>query len=298
MTAGSGRSLLLEADGGSRGNPGVAGYGALLRDAVTGEVLLELAQPLGLASNNVAEYSGLVAGLQAVLDVAPAAAVEVRMDSKLVVEQMSGRWKIKHEDMRRLALQARDLCARIGAAGGSVSFRWIPRAENADADALSNEGMDGHTVRRVHEGQLGGSGQSPVGEGEEGGGPVVRQPLRLLLVQHAEDATTERFALSAARQLAGPRARVAADDDWAGRSGRAGPDERVRAAYRRVVDEGGDVVALTSRRGVLTVVTDILGVPADRFSVLATAPGSITGVQVEVDGTPRVAFTNRTDHLR
>ena len=60
------------------------------------------------------------------------------MDSKLVVEQMSGRWKIKHEDMRRLALQARDLAAEISSAGGSVSFEWIPREQNKTADALSN----------------------------------------------------------------------------------------------------------------------------------------------------------------
>ena len=70
------------------------------------------------------------------------------MDSKLVVEQMSGRWKIKHPDMRRLALVARDLAADISAAGGSVSYSWIPREKNKDADALSNDGMDGRTIYR------------------------------------------------------------------------------------------------------------------------------------------------------
>jgi len=151
MPSGPGRHLLVEADGGSRGNPGVAGYGALVRDA-DGTLLAERAAPLGIASNNVAEYTGLIEGLRAVLDLglAEGARVDVRMDSKLVVEQMSGRWKIKHEDMRRLALQARDLARQIQAAGGRVSYTWIPRAENSAADALSNDGMDGETVRRDH----------------------------------------------------------------------------------------------------------------------------------------------------
>ena len=84
------RRLVVEADGGSRGNPGPAGYGALVRDAETGAVLAERAASVGRATNNVAEYGGLVAGLQAALDLDPTAEVEVRMDSKLVVEQMSG----------------------------------------------------------------------------------------------------------------------------------------------------------------------------------------------------------------
>jgi len=144
-----GRSLVVEADGGSRGNPGVAGWGALVRDADSGTVLWEGAAPLGTASNNVAEYSGLIAGLGAALKLDPAADVEVRMDSKLVVEQMAGRWKIKHADMRRLALQARDVAAQLSAGGGSVTFTWVPREQNKAADALSNTGMDGRTVDRM-----------------------------------------------------------------------------------------------------------------------------------------------------
>ena len=92
--------LVVEADGGSRGNPGLAGYGAVVRDARTGEVLAEVSEPIGHATNNVAEYGGLVAGLRAAAKVAPGADAEVRMDSRLVVEQMSGRWKIKHPDLR------------------------------------------------------------------------------------------------------------------------------------------------------------------------------------------------------
>ncbi len=142
------RRLVVEADGGSRGNPGVAGYGALVREGTTGRVLAERAAPLGRASNNVAEYAGLIAGLEAVLRIDPSAEVEVRMDSKLVVEQMSGRWKIKHEDMRRSAAQAGRLLAQMTAAGGTVRFTWVPRERNLAADALSNKGMDGERIDR------------------------------------------------------------------------------------------------------------------------------------------------------
>ena len=144
-------ALIVEADGGSRGNPGVAGYGAVVRLGSSGQVLAERAAPLGRASNNVAEYTGLIEGLRAAGDVDRGADVEVRMDSKLVVEQMSGRWKIKHDDMQRLAGQARELVAQRAAAGGSVAFTWVPRDENKAADRLSNEGMDGRTVDRRYD---------------------------------------------------------------------------------------------------------------------------------------------------
>ena len=138
------RRLIVEADGGSRGNPGPAGYGALVRDAETGRVLAERAASVGRATNNVAEYGGLVAGLQAALDLDVTATVEVRMDSKLVVEQMSGRWQIKHPDMKQLALQAQKLARQLG----SVRYTWVPRAQNGAADALANSAMDGRPVHR------------------------------------------------------------------------------------------------------------------------------------------------------
>ncbi|MGM7667051.1 reverse transcriptase-like protein [Microbacterium sp. A93] len=131
------RLLQVEADGGSRGNPGVAGYGALVRDPASGALLDIDAQPLGKASNNVAEYSGLIAGLRLARAIDPEAAVHVKMDSKLVVEQMSGRWKIKHADMQKLAAEAKSLLP-----AGQVTYEWIPRARNKDADLLSNEAMD------------------------------------------------------------------------------------------------------------------------------------------------------------
>ena len=131
------REFIVEADGGSRGNPGPAGYGAVVCDAATGQTLLEAAEYIGVATNNVAEYRGLLAGLRAAHTLDPAATVHVRMDSKLVIEQMSGRWKIKHPSMKPLATQAREIFPP-----DRVTYEWIPRAENKHADRLANEAMD------------------------------------------------------------------------------------------------------------------------------------------------------------
>ncbi len=131
------RSLIVEADGGSRGNPGPAAYGAVVRDAATGAVLTEIAEFLGTTTNNVAEYRGAIAGLEHARDLDPTAVVEVRLDSKLVVEQMTGRWKIKHPNMRELALAARNVLPP-----GQVTFCWVPRSANVIADALVNEMLD------------------------------------------------------------------------------------------------------------------------------------------------------------
>src|SRR3712207_9436342 len=100
------RRFIVEADGGSRGNPGPAGYGALVRDADTGRVLAERAASVGRATNNVAEYGGLVAGLQAALGLDPTPPVEVRLELKAGVGQMAGRRKGKHPEMQELALPA------------------------------------------------------------------------------------------------------------------------------------------------------------------------------------------------
>ncbi|MFD7877501.1 reverse transcriptase-like protein, partial [Streptomyces sp. NPDC059766] len=131
------REFIVEADGGSRGNPGPAGYGSVVIDAASGETLAERAEYIGVATNNVAEYRGLVAGLRAAHELDPAAEVHVRMDSKLVVEQMSGRWKIKHPDMKPLAAEA----ARVFPSA-QVTYEWIPRERNKHADRLANEAMD------------------------------------------------------------------------------------------------------------------------------------------------------------
>lgn len=129
--------FVVEADGGSRGNPGPAGYGAVVLDAVTGEALAEAAEYIGTATNNVAEYKGLIAGLEAAKAIDPDAVIQVRMDSKLVVEQMSGRWKIKHPDMKPLAARAQAVFP-----ANQVSYQWIPREKNKHADRLANEAMD------------------------------------------------------------------------------------------------------------------------------------------------------------
>jgi broad specificity phosphatase PhoE/ribonuclease HI len=129
--------LLVEADGGSRGNPGPAGYGAVVRDAATGEVLAEVADSIGTATNNVAEYRGLIAGLEAGAVLEPES-VEVRMDSKLVVEQMSGRWKVKHPAMAQLKAEADEIVRRLP----RVRFTHVRRAMNSHADRLANEAMD------------------------------------------------------------------------------------------------------------------------------------------------------------
>ncbi|MFJ6956285.1 reverse transcriptase-like protein, partial [Micromonospora aurantiaca (nom. illeg.)] len=131
------RAVVIEADGGSRGNPGPAGYGAVVRDPETGEVLAERSESIGTATNNVAEYRGLIAGLEAAAELG-AAEVEARMDSKLVVEQMCGRWQIKHPGLRPLAAQAAGLVSRFAA----VRFTWVPRERNRHADALANAAMD------------------------------------------------------------------------------------------------------------------------------------------------------------
>lgn len=131
------RTLIVEADGGSRGNPGLAGSGSIVIDAATGSILAEVGRYLGHASNNVAEYTGLIEGVKRALAIDPDAQLHVRMDSKLVVEQMSGRWKIKHPAMADLAAEARRLLN-----GTPVSFEWIPRLENSRADKAANRAMD------------------------------------------------------------------------------------------------------------------------------------------------------------
>lgn len=135
------RVFKLTADGGSRGNPGPAGYGAVVSE--NGKILAELFDVIGIATNNVAEYSGLLAGLSHIHQMDPEATVEVAMDSKLVVEQMSGRWQIKHADMRDLAKQCRDAHSP-----SLVTYKWIPRDENSHADRLANKALDGGSAHK------------------------------------------------------------------------------------------------------------------------------------------------------
>ena len=130
------RHFRLTADGGSRGNPGPAAFGTVISE--NGQVIAELCDVIGIATNNVAEYSGLLAGLVHIHQLDPEATIEVAMDSKLVIEQMSGRWQIKHADMRDLAKQCRDAHNP-----SLISYSWIPREENSHADKLVNKALDG-----------------------------------------------------------------------------------------------------------------------------------------------------------
>lgn len=129
--------VIIEADGGSRGNPGPAGSGAVLIDSETGSVLAEIAMFIGVATNNVAEYRAVLAAVDVANEIVPEAELLVRMDSKLVVEQMSGRWKVKNEGMQDLF---QSMQQSIG--DRKISFEWIPREQNGKADALANEAMD------------------------------------------------------------------------------------------------------------------------------------------------------------
>lgn len=135
------RHFKMTADGGSRGNPGPAGYGAVVTE--NGKIVAELFDVIGTATNNVAEYSGLLAGLSHINKLDSTATVEVAMDSKLVVEQMSGRWQIKHVDMRDLAKQC-----RAAHEPSLVTYKWIPRDDNSHADRLANKALDGESVHK------------------------------------------------------------------------------------------------------------------------------------------------------
>jgi probable phosphoglycerate mutase len=167
----TGRRLVIEADGGSRGNPGRAAYGAVVKDAVTGEVLAERGETIGIASNNVAEYRGLIAGLAAAHEIDPDASVEARMDSKLVVEQMSGRWQVKHPDMKVLAKEA-----FAAFPPGQVTYTWVPRADNTHADRLVNDALDGRRSSGV---------PASGGPAADTGNPTVT-----ILVRHGETPLT------------------------------------------------------------------------------------------------------------
>ena len=126
----------LHTDGGARGNPGPAGIGVLLTDE-HGEVIAEVAQGIGETTNNVAEYTAVITGLELALE-RGITDLRVAVDSELVVHQLRGDWKIKNERLRALAVKARALMSRFD----SASIEHVPREMNAGADRLANQGMD------------------------------------------------------------------------------------------------------------------------------------------------------------
>ncbi len=193
--------MVVEADGGARGNPGPAAYGAVLKDAATGAVIAEDGTAIGRASNNVAEYRGLIAGLRLASEYAPGAVVEARLDSKLVVEQMSGRWKIKHPDMQVLSREA------TAAAPDGTTYTWVPRADNAHADRLANEALDGtRDGVRLADGPAGESVieeiESPVESPEDRPAPPARgwgghgEATTVIVVRHGvtKHTSAKRFS--------------------------------------------------------------------------------------------------------
>ena len=128
--------IVANIDGGARGNPGPAGYGVIIRNA-EGETLAELHGALGIATNNVAEYNGLLAALRWAMNHGEKN-VHIRADSELLVKQMRGEYKVKHAGLKPLFLQACALNRRVG----DVTFEHVRREFNKDADRLSNLGMD------------------------------------------------------------------------------------------------------------------------------------------------------------
>jgi broad specificity phosphatase PhoE/ribonuclease HI len=230
--------VIVEADGGSRGNPGPAGYGAVVLATDSTTVLAERKEFIGVDTNNVAEYRGLIAGLSAALELG-ANDVLVRMDSKLVVEQMSGRWQVKHPSMRPLARAAGELVGNFD----RVTFQWIPRAQNTRADRLANEAMDAGT------GSAPKRRPDPVVDSKPTGTwlPPSSVPTRFVMVRHGVTA------YSVAKRFAGR-----SDLDLT-----ADGEQQAARAAERVAQIGGIDVVLSSpllrTRHTAQIIADRLG---------------------------------------
>lgn len=236
--------LLVEADGGSRGNPGPAGYGAVVRDGDSGTLLAEVGAFIGKATNNVAEYRGLIAGLRRAAELVPSATVEARLDSKLVVEQMAGRWRIKHPDLVPLAQEAQDVAATLA----TVTYTWVPRERNAHADRLANKAMDGTSVDNTP--TQPDSASKTRTDSPAGWGAPTAQATRVQLLRHGQTH------LSVERRFAG-RGDIALTD--------VGQDQAHRTAAR-LVDSGIEAVVsspLHRSRATAAPVAAALGVPVD-----------------------------------
>ena len=243
--------VIIEADGGSRGNPGPASYGALIRDADTGQVIAQRGRTIGVATNNVAEYSGLIAGLELFREHTPDARLEVRMDSKLVVEQMAGRWKIKHPDMRPLAARAQELVPP-----GTV-WTWVPRERNKDADALANAALD--SERDGGTGVV--TGARPAATGWAGGS--AGDATTLVLLRHGATASTERKVFSGS----------GSNDPELAESGQ----EQAHRAAQWLADRGG--------------IDAIVASPMRRTRETAAAAAEVLGLPVEIeDGVIETSF--------
>ncbi|UQX87298.1 bifunctional RNase H/acid phosphatase [Jatrophihabitans telluris] len=243
-------SVVVEADGGSRGNPGPAGYGAVVRDEA-GTVLAEVREFLGVTTNNVAEYRGLIAGLSAAQELG-ARRVTVRMDSKLVIEQVSGRWQVNDDGLRPLHARARALVDSFEA----VSLSWIPRAENAEADRLANEAMDSAADGRGTPELAGKPDREP--RPQNAWLPPGDTPTRLILLRHGitEHTLAKRFA---------GRSDLPLTDEGRGQAERAaqriaqlGPVDVVVSSPLRRARTTAQIVAETLDLSPVTVVDDVV----------------------------------------
>ena len=291
------RRVVVEADGGSRGNPGPAAYGAVLKDADTGAVIAADAEPIGMATNNVAEYRGLIAGLELARRHAPDAEVEVRMDSKLAIEQMAGRWKVKHAGLLPLAAQAKQLAAPV------VRWTWVPRDRNVDADRLLNEALDAASRSRTSSGPL---------QWRGGGSSDAGRPTTLLLVTPGEGHEAAAIAdwladrhgavavLAAPLRPARDAGQVVAErlglplmvEDGLGDSlPAAGPSQTVIRRLRQLCDKlvrnyPGETVTVVAPTPVVAGLVGVaLDVPPSAVHRIQPAPASVSVLCWNADGT-------------
>ena len=195
--------LQIEADGGSRGNPGPAAYGSVVRNPQTGEILASEGATIGVDTNNVAEYRGVIAALLLAREINPQAIIEAKLDSKLIVEQMSGRWKVKNDNMRRLIHQV-----HAAFEPSRVKYTWVPREQNKTADALVNAALDGAPSRHIFWERFDGIPVEVAVPDEApervvaakvslpGFAPDLGEPTRLLVARHGVTAHTldKRFS--------------------------------------------------------------------------------------------------------
>ena len=177
--------LFVYADGASRGNPGPASYGVSIVDQA-GNTIAEFGEQLGIRTNNYAEYQGVIAALR-YLSTTTYRQITIRMDSKLVIEQLSGRWKVKSDDMRELVGEASRLLGPFEA-----KLEWIPREQNSRADQMANEALDVGDFQSVTAAiEL--SGVQP----RSIRAPRQRtEPVTLVLVRHGHTLSTEKDLIS------------------------------------------------------------------------------------------------------
>lgn len=178
--------IFLYADGASRGNPGPAAYGVHIEDSA-GNVIADFGEGLGTATNNQAEYAGVIAGLR-YLTTTEFREVTIRLDSKLVVEQLSGRWKIKNSNMQELAIEAQGLLREFDA-----GFEWVPREQNSQADANANKALDDGDFSSSSQANLELSSIQPRSIRAP---RQYQEPTTIAVVRHGHTVNTEKNLIS------------------------------------------------------------------------------------------------------